>query len=659
MTAPKDQQTGAFDGGADPTFDEFDTIDTIEDLEPLDDDPVPQPQAAESSSPLVTGIQRRPDLPLAVSAFALYALAFVALEPLLGIHATALAAGPAIVAAWYWGARGAMACAAAMGVLHVGIAVTSGDPLEVEKMHVALQAAIVALVAGGGVGGLRDRERTLRQQWARQANRLTCMERSLREEPEVVLPEEPDDEVPGARVTFTRCEEPSASEDELEELLWKYAFHDQLTDLPNRALLVERLDALLDRSRGDERGRVGLLLLDLDRFKVLNDSLGHLHGDRLLSDLARRVRAAAGAGALVARLGGDEFAVVLSDVDSNRTMVVVAERILKILEVPFTLGGHQAFTSGSLGLVRAAEHHNHPRDMVRDAELAMTYAKSAGGGDYALFDDVMRDEARLRMALEHDLRGALARRQLHLNYQPIVDLSDGEIAGFEALVRWRHPTRGLVSPSTFIPMAEETGMIVPIGRWVLENTCDHLQSWHWGPRRRGRFQVNVNVSPRQLDDGDLPGQINAALSTRALPPSRLAIELTESAMAGDAADAGAQLQRLRKDRIQLCVDDFGTGYSSLSQLLRCPADTLKIDRSFVERMAWRDDDAAVVRTIVRLGHDLGMNVVAEGIENIEQLRMLRDLGCEKGQGYLFSRPMSPAAAGELLSGPPPWRPAFR
>jgi len=653
-----DAPASAFEASPELTLDDLDsliTIDTVDTLGPLDET---LPPAGDFVTASVAAPIRRPDAPLAISAFALYAFAHLALEPLIGIFATTLAAGPAIVAAWYWGARGAIGTAATMGVLHVGMVLMGGEPLELVKMYGALQAAMIALVAGGGVGALRDRERSHRVHIARKANRLTSLERSLQEEPEVVLPEEPEDEIPGVRPIISYSPDVPDSEDELEALLWKFAFHDQLTDLPNRALLVERLDELLSRSRGDARGRVALLLLDLDRFKILNDTLGHLQGDRLLSDLARRVRAAAGADALVARLGGDEFAVVLSDVENDRSMIAVADRILKVLEVPFTLGGHQTFTSGSLGLVRATQKHKHPRDLVRDAELAMTHAKAAGGGGYAIFDEVMREEVRLRMALENDLRVALLRRQFHLNYQPIVDLSNGEVAGFEALVRWRHPKRGLVSPSTFIPMAEETGLIVPLGRWVLENTCDHLQSWHWGPHRRSRLQVNVNVSPRQLDEGNLPAEIAAALSSRALPPSRLAVEITESAMAGDTVGAGAQLQRLRRDRIQICVDDFGTGYSSLSQLLRCPADTLKIDRSFVERMAWREEDAAVVRTIVRLGHDLGMNVVAEGIETVEQLRMLRKMGCEKGQGYLFSRPISPAAAGELMSRPTPWRAAF-
>jgi diguanylate cyclase (GGDEF)-like protein len=599
-----------------------------------------------------------PGLPFLACALAGYALLYVVLEPLLGVFITTLAAGPAIVAAWFWGLPGAALSAGALALVQLGLPGLLGLPGELPPLihfYSALQAAMVALVSGGAVGKLREREREQREELGRLARKLSRLERAMRDEPhaEQQLPGEPHWLEADALVEGLTGDSPG----EVEGLLWRLAFHDPLTRLPNRALLMERVSELM--AVGE---RSWLLLLDIDRFKVVNDRLGHCSGDALLCAAARRITAAAGPHALVARLGCNAFGVVLSGGDEAAASAV-ASKVLGLLARPYSLDGRHTSCTASIGIASGGRHAG-PRELLRDAELALARAKAQPGCTLAVFNQQMREEVLQRLELEQDLRVALFRQQLHLNYQPIIDLSTGEICGFEALVRWRHPQRGMVLPSTFIPMAEETGMIMQLGAWVIETACDHAQRWHWGPGRRRPLQINVNVSPHQLCDPSLLDHLQGALSSRALPPSALALEITEGAIARDPEQARQVLQQLKAMRLKICVDDFGTGYSSLAHLQQFPVSTVKIDRAFVTRMTSGDPEerqrsVAVVRTIIQLGRDMGLTVVAEGLETPEQLAMLREMGCHKGQGFLFSRPLAPAAAGELLRRRPEWLSAWQ
>ncbi|MGB7925107.1 MAG: EAL domain-containing protein [Pyrinomonadaceae bacterium] len=434
-----------------------------------------------------------------------------------------------------------------------------------------------------------------------------------------------------------------------EQQLLHDAFHDALTGLPNRSLFMDHLKLAVGRSKRRSDCEFAVLFLDLDRFKIVNDSLGHMVGDQLLIGIARRLETCLRPGDSVARLGGDEFTILLGDIRNAAEAISVAERIKQELTLPFNIGGHEVFTTVSIGIAPSITGYERAEDMLRDADTAMYRAKSLGKTRHEVFDKAMHARAMTQLQLETDLRRAVDRQEFFLNYQPIVSLETGAIKGFEALIRWQHPEQGFISPAEFIPMAEETGMIVPIGHWVLSVACRQMKQWQEMFPSCAPLHISVNLSGRQFTQPDLIDQIKQVLSDTGLDPRSLKLEITESTVMENIDTAIDMLKQLRAIGVALSIDDFGTGYSSLSYLHRFPISTLKIDRSFVSRMADNNENTEIVRTIVMLARNLGMDVVAEGVETEEQLAQLKSLGCECGQGYLFSKPTSAELAAQAIS----------
>jgi diguanylate cyclase (GGDEF)-like protein/PAS domain S-box-containing protein len=434
---------------------------------------------------------------------------------------------------------------------------------------------------------------------------------------------------------------------------------DALTGLPNRILFLDRLERAIDRRRRHPESLYAVLFLDLDRFKVVNDSLGHMIGDLLLVAIARRLqqslRSADRRGQpandhTIARLGGDEFTVLLEDISQMGDAMRVANRLQKTLAQPFTLDGHEVFTSASIGIAVGTREYENAQAVLRDADTALYRAKASGKARFEVFDSAMRDEAVARMRLDTDLRRATEREDFQLYYQPIVSLQQGEIRGFEALIRWPHGDRGLVQPSDFIPVAEETGLILPIGWWALREACQQVAVWQKAFPVDPPLTMAVNLSGKQFLQMDLVRHITHIVADTGIPPSSLKLEITESTIIEDTEAVIELLLQLKALGITIAIDDFGTGYSSLSYLHRLPIDALKIDRSFVNAMT--TEGSEIVRAIVGLAHNLGLDVIAEGVESAAQLQQLRALGCEYGQGYLFSRPVDGSRAQTLLAQTP-------
>ena len=390
------------------------------------------------------------------------------------------------------------------------------------------------------------------------------------------------------------------------------------------------------------------MFLDLDNFKLVNDSLGHQAGDKLLTEVAARLRACVRAQDTVARLSGDEFVVVLELLTGEEDALTVAKAITHQLNCPFVLDGREIVVTASIGIAVSDAGREHAESLVRDADVAMYRAKSDGRGRHVLFDPSMHTDSLARLELENDLRHALDHHELRVHYQPIVMMASGDVSEVEALVRWQHPTRGLVSPGEFIPIAEDTGMIIPLGMWVLEEACRQVAAWHVQFPAKPRLTLSVNLSPRQFQQPSLVEDVAAALRDSGLPASCLKLEITESVIMRDAEATIRTLWELKDLGLQLAVDDFGTGYSSLSYLKRLPLDVLKIDRSFVSGIGQSQEDTAIVHAIMALAKSLNLMVTGEGIETAEQAALLGEWGCDRGQGYLFSKPMDGQTAGALL-----------
>jgi diguanylate cyclase (GGDEF)-like protein/PAS domain S-box-containing protein len=423
------------------------------------------------------------------------------------------------------------------------------------------------------------------------------------------------------------------------------ALHDALTGLPNRALFLNRLEMAVQRSRRNPGSRFAVLFLDLDRFKVINDSLGHRVGDQLLMALAERLQSSLRVIDTVARLGGDEFGFLLEGLVDVRQAIRSAERLLEDLRRPFHFAGHEVFTSGSIGIAIADSECQGPEQILRDADIAMYRAKAQGRSVYTVFDQEMHREAVAAMQLENDLRRAIDRQELELRYQPVARIADGRLCGFEALLRWHHPERGLLLPPQFIPSAEETGFIVPLGAWVLAAACRQLAAWGAALAHDPGLLVSVNLSARQLAHPELVAQVRRTLETTGAEARRLKLEITETVLMADAPAAQAVLLQLRGLGLSVTIDDFGTGYSSLAYLQQFPIDTLKIDRSFVSRLGAGEEE--IVRAIVTLGKSLGMLVLGEGVETPAELAALGRLGCDLAQGFLLA-PALPAAEAEAM-----------
>ena len=437
---------------------------------------------------------------------------------------------------------------------------------------------------------------------------------------------------------------------------------DRLTGLPNRVLFLDLLDRAISRTGRRRDYQFALVILGLDRFKTVNHSLGVATADRLLVEVARRLQTClrandavtrGGHGFTLARLGGDEFTVLLDDIDDASNALRVAERLRDALQKPFVVDGHEVFVTASAGITLSTSGYSDPEEVLRDAAIALHRAKEGTGTRCELFDIQMRDHVVSRLRVETDLRQAIERGAFDVYYQPIVSIRGGTLVGFEALVRWPHPTQGLIDPSDFIPIAEDTEMIVLIGRQVLAQSCQQMAVWQKRFGQAAPAVMCVNISSKQFSDADLPAEIENVLKESGLHPSNLKLEITESAFLGDIHRAQNTLRRLQTLGVAWSLDDFGTGYSSLSYLHRLQVDTVKVDRSFVSRIGL-DDGSEMVRAITQLAHNLGMDVVAEGVETPAQLEWLRAIGCEYAQGFYFARPVDNAAATRLIASSP-WR----
>lgn len=435
----------------------------------------------------------------------------------------------------------------------------------------------------------------------------------------------------------------------VEAQLLHNAFHDSLTGLPNRALFMDRLGRAVEHGKGHKDYQFAVLFIDLDRFKVVNDSLGHTLGDRLLVAIAQRFKLCLRPGDTVARFGGDEFTLLLEGINDVNDALQVAKQIQSQLQLSFELAkGQNVFMTASIGIALGNTECELSEDILRHADIAMYRAKALGKARCAVFKVNMHNRAIAQLQLETDLRLAIERDEFSLYYQPIVSLATGWLNGFEALVRWQHPQKGLISPIEFISVAEETGAIVAIGRWVLRAACAQMHQWQQKFPFHPPLSISVNISAKQFSEPDLIYQISQVLQETGLDASSLKLELTESLLMENAESTIAILQQIKAMKVQLYIDDFGTGYSSLSYLHRFPIERLKIDRSFINLMELDGEASAIVQTIITLAHNLGMNVTAEGIEKVEQLQKLKKLGCEYGQGYFFSEPVNAATAETFL-----------
>lgn len=455
----------------------------------------------------------------------------------------------------------------------------------------------------------------------------------------------------GMTTHYVAVQEDITVRKQMEDELRSAARTDKLTGLANRALFCDRLQRAVSRSKRIKDYRFAVLFLDFDRFKLLNDTLGHDVGDLLLQEIARRLRQTVRSGDslsreacenVTARFGGDEFVVLLDGIRSPADAVVVADRLLEAFAQPYQLGEHEAFSTASIGIVTSDMPADSAEEVVRNADTAMYEAKLRGKARYVVFDGSMHERAQNRLCLENDLRKALDSGQLMLMYQPIVSLDGGEVAGFEALIRWNHPERGLIPPGEFVPIAEDTGLILPIGEWVLREACRQLAAWRQSLGDAAPRSISVNLSRNQLAQEDLPMTIRRILEETGVPPSCVHLELTESAMMRDVKSATRMLHTIKETGVKLSLDDFGTGYSSLSCLHQFPLDILKIDQSFVANLDRGRHFMALIDAAVQLARNLRIHVVAEGVETVDQIAALLAMECEFGQGYIFSKPLMAA-----------------
>ncbi len=441
----------------------------------------------------------------------------------------------------------------------------------------------------------------------------------------------------------------------VESQLLHLAFHDALTGLANRAAFMNRLKHALNYSKRHSNYLFAVLFIDLDRFKVINDSLGHLIGDQLLLVIASRLQVCVRSIDTVARLGGDEFTILVEGIQDVSDAIIVAERIKQELVLPFDLDGQEVFITASIGIALSSTvEYEHPQEVLRDADTAMYRAKMLGRERYELFNSDMYANALARLQLETDLRRAIEREEFRIYYQPIISLTSGFILGFEALLRWQHPERGLLNPADFIPLAEETGLIFSIGNWALYEACRQMQAWRTCYRSKLLEKISVNLSLKQFSQPDLIEQIGQILRSTGLDARTLVLEITESVIVENDDKASAALLQLREMGIELSIDDFGTGYSSLGHLYNFPISVLKIDRSFISLIDTNIKNLEIVEIIVTLAHKLGVYVVAEGVETKEQLALLRKLNCEYGQGHFFSVPLNTSGVEVLIMENPQW-----
>ncbi|MEH1922184.1 two-component system response regulator [Nostoc sp.] len=454
--------------------------------------------------------------------------------------------------------------------------------------------------------------------------------------------------------TLQKLQQEIHSRQKLQSQLLDIALHDSLTGLPNRVLFIRRLENALNRAKQESSYQFAVLFLDCDRFKVVNDSLGHLVGDELLIGIARRLQACLIPIDTLARLGGDEFGILLENITDINIAIQVAEQILQQLSLAFKLSRYEVFMNASIGISWGNKNYDRPEYLLRDADTAMYRAKAQGRGKYHVFNPAMHQEAIQLLELENDLRRAVERQEFLVYYQPIVSLNTGRISGFEALVRWRHPIRGLVSPTEFIPVAEETGLINAINTWVLQSACHQLSIWQHFPVTPEPLSMSVNLSARLFLQPNFVQQIDRIIYENKINPAYLELEITESVIMENSHAIKIILQQLKQRKIKLIMDDFGTGYSSLSYLHSFPFNALKIDQSFVKRMQENKENMGLVPAMIGIANSMGMSAIAEGVETEEQLAQLRSLNCNFAQGYLFSQPIEQQLVLKLLAAAPQW-----
>ncbi|GAA6622014.1 EAL domain-containing protein [Scytonema sp. NUACC26] len=456
------------------------------------------------------------------------------------------------------------------------------------------------------------------------------------------------------RLRTMQLEREIVERQKLQEKLLHLALHDPLTRLPNRAWLMERLQQIIEQVQQHPNFLFAVLFLDCDRFKIVNDSLGHLIGDRLLIAVARRIESCLPPGSTLARLGGDEFTILLENIQNLQDAITVAEQILQEFTIPFKVSQSDLFSNVSIGIVLGSKNYEQPEHLLRDADTAMYQAKEIGKGCYQVFDAAMHHRALNCLEIETDLRQAIEQNELVVFYQPIVSLTTGNIVCFEALVRWQHPKQGLLSPHRFIPIAEESELIVKIDLWVMREACRQLRLWQDEGLIAESIKISVNLSVKHLIRTHLIQQIDTILQETGLNNQDLKLEITESGVMSNAEIAADILDRLKSRQIHLSIDDFGTGYSSLSYLQSFPVDTLKIDRSFITYIQNDGQNTEIIRAIIALSDSLGIQAIAEGVETSFQVQHLKTLGCEFAQGYFFSLPLDAKSARLLLQVPPNW-----
>ncbi|MDJ0658109.1 MAG: EAL domain-containing protein [Crocosphaera sp.] len=449
-----------------------------------------------------------------------------------------------------------------------------------------------------------------------------------------------------------RVRERTADLEEVKEQLLFDARHDSLTNLANRSLFLERVDLALKRVHEEDDYLFAVSVIDLDRFKMINDSDGHLVGDRLLIEIGRTLETLVSPADTVARLGGDEFAILLDPIDNVNEALKIAQEIKTALTTSFTIQEREIFTSPSIGLTISLPTYQSAMEILRDADIAMGQAKEKGRGRYEIFNQKMHAQALKLLTLETDLRHGIEKQEFDVYYQPIMALKSVKLVGFEALIRWQHPTKGFISPGEFIPVAENTGLIIPIGKIVLGKVCQQIQTWKQQFPQATVLKVAVNLSSKQFNNTQLIQEIDEILEKTGLSPNNLKLEITETSLIEHSLETIKLLKQLKERNLEICLDDFGTGYSSLSYLHRFPVDTLKIDRSFINCIGKPEENLEIIQSIIPLAHNLGMEVVAEGIETEKQLKYLQQLNCDFGQGYFFNRPLTPPEAEKLLQHDP-------
>ena len=433
-----------------------------------------------------------------------------------------------------------------------------------------------------------------------------------------------------------------------EEQMIHDALHDSLTSIPNRTLLLDRIRQSLVRRKRYPETSFAVIFIDLDRFRLVNESLGHIHGDELLKLISERLKESIPMGDTVARLGGDEFSMLIQDIVHVKDAENIAKDIQHSFSKPFSLGDREVFASASMGIAHSDNDYKTPEEILRDSELAMYRAKRDGKAQSIVFEKRFRQSTLSPIDLDTDLRRALDRDEMELHYQPIISMRDRSISGFEALLRWSHRSRGAISPNEFIPLAEETGLIYDLGQWVLRKACEQIAGWNKDKSKEEQLEISINLSGRQFSDPNLVGGIVENIEKSGFNAEFLKIEITESALMENAQRSVSMLNQLKDLNIKVCVDDFGTGYSSLSYLHTFPIDTLKIDRSFVHDMSRNFRNMEIIRTIIMLAHNLKLDVIAEGVETAEQYAQLSALGCQFAQGFYFSRPVNSSDAALLI-----------